>query len=128
MNRLAKSALEEGRTLTFSRDQADFSDKKVPYPLISLKSVSYEGKAYKLGNYPRVDIAIKAEVTLQDSFTGEYFETVLEVEESADILEQEDKVGEGYIMEGPSIDLDELSVLVLFSSLPMQIRKSDYGA
>ncbi len=123
MNKLAKSALAKGRRLSFSREGGDIGEYKTPYPIIEVKRLTYKGEAYRRDEYPHVEMDVEADVVLEDSYDGVRFLSTIAFFDEADILEEEDEIGEGYILPGPTIDLDDLALRMLHSLLPMKILR-----
>lgn len=124
MNKIAKSSLNVGHGLAFKDGpKAPKLNFKPPYPILEVISLYYEGEAYLNGKYPHIEISIEAEVKLEDSLDGVAFNKKMKIKDEADILAKEDEVGEGYIYEGSDIDLDELSILMLHSALPLRVRR-----
>lgn len=123
MNRLSKASLMSGKDTSFSRQKGSLSGYTMPYPLLGVKELSYEGEAYALGKYPHVDISLKAIVSLSDSYDAQAFDQEIELEDSVDILESEDREGDGYIMPGKDFDIDELCVLLIHGHLPIKVMK-----
>ncbi len=123
MNRLSKSALSEGRSIDFECGKADLRDYEIAYPILAIANLSYKGKAYMSGKYPHVEMDVSCDLTLEDSYDAQPFDSHIEFFDEADILPEEDEEGEGYIMEGGSIDLDLLAYSMLRSSLPIKILR-----
>ena len=124
MNKVAKSALQKGRTLSFCNDTT-FEGYSIEYPIKSVVSCHYEAKGSRLASYPHIVYSIDATLTLYDSRDGVPFEKKIHIDEEVDIMEQEDDNGDGFICPGSSIDLDLLALSLIVSSLPLRINRSD---
>lgn len=124
MTKVSKSALIGGRTLSYSVDP-DFHDYELRYPLRGISNCHYEAKATRRGGYPHVDYCLKAKLCLEDSRDGALFSKDIKLTDSVDILDKEDDIGEGYVLPGPSIDLDLVALSIIVSSLPIRVVRSN---
>lgn len=124
MKTIAKSAIVKGRDLVYSSDPS-FAGYALRYPLKEIPKCHYEAKITKKGAYPHVMIDISAELIVFDTRTGHPFLYPFSHQEEADILDEEDGEGVGYIIEGSSIDLDELCLLMISSSLPLRLLEKE---
>ncbi len=124
MNKVAKSALQKGRTLAFSNDTV-FEGYEINYPIKSVKSCHYEAKATRVASYPHVYFIIDATLELFDSRDGVPFTKEVKIEDEVDIMEKEDDNGDGFICPGSSIDLDLVALSLIVSSLPLRIVRPD---
>ncbi len=124
MTKVSKSALIEGRTLSYSVDPS-FHDYEFRYPLRDISNCHYEAKATRRGEYPHIDYSIKATLSLEDSRDGVLFSKDIKLTDSVDILDKEDDIGEGYVLPGSSIDLDLVALSIIVSSLPIRVTRSD---
>ena len=124
MKKIAKSAVTFGRSQTFSSD-GPLKDDGIRYPLIAIPSCHYEGEMYR-ENDGRLWVKICgfAELNVYDTRTDIPFLRPTKFQETAEILDDEDGEGEGYIVVGPNVDLDELVVRILTSSLPAQLYQN----
>ncbi len=123
MNLIAKSDVKSGFDLNFVREDCPLGSREMPYPIVGIKSLEYTGKAYNDGKYPHVEMAIRAVVTLEDSYDAVHFDKEITLEDEADIMEDEDEEGEGFIMPGKDIDLDLLAVSFIHSYLPIKVLR-----
>ncbi|MCQ2772754.1 MAG: DUF177 domain-containing protein [Bacilli bacterium] len=119
MLKVAKASITRGRAAEYSSDE-DLSSYKVSYPLAGVKACHYDASLQRVGEYIQCSFFINSTITLIDSRDGVHFDKKWRVEETFDILDDEDGEGEGYIVHGNSIDLDELVIRVITSSLPIK--------
>ncbi|OPZ34330.1 MAG: hypothetical protein BWY98_01110 [Tenericutes bacterium ADurb.BinA155] len=96
---------------------------KDSYPIKDILSCHLEGEIAKSKTYLQADLTITAKVVLLDSYTNEPFRQKITLQEKVDLLEKEDEEGEGYIIEGNEIDLSELCLKMIRSSLPIKVLK-----
>lgn len=120
MLKVAKASISKGREAVYESDES-LSSYPVEYPISSIKSCHYEASLVRVGNYIQCSMFINAELELIDTYDGVKFTKKHKVEETFDILDDEDGEGEGYIVKGNSIDLDELVIRVITSSLPIKV-------
>jgi hypothetical protein len=120
MNKLPKSSVVKGRSLVFQHDTV-FKGYKLPYPILGVKSCHYEAKVSRVGDYAHAHFAIRALLTLEDSYDAKPFDEQEKFEEDCDLLDEEDNSGEGYIIEGSVIDLDDVALRIIASSLPIKV-------
>jgi|GEM_PF-946915 hypothetical protein len=126
MKNVAKSAVTSGRDYTFSSD-GPLEGYETHYPLIAVKSCHYEGELIRENEDEGqlwIRVKGKAELEVYDTRTGIPFLYPTKIQEKAQILDDEDGEGEGYIVSGPNIDLDGLVLRILESSLPLQLLKN----
>ena len=119
MTKIAKSAILPGRTLTYEAEVAD--PKSLPYPILSLPACSYIAKVSKIAGYNHASYQIKARLELEDSRDAVPFFKDIELKEEVDLLNEEDDTGEGFIVEGNSVDLDDICLRIIVSSLPIKV-------
>ncbi len=124
MNKVAKSALQKGRTLSFYNDTT-FIGYDIAYPVKSVKRCHYEVKGSRPLSYPHLSYSLSATLELYDSRDGISFEKSIHIEEEVDIMEEEDDNGDGFILPGSSIDLDLVAYSLIVSSLPLKITRPD---
>ncbi len=124
MNKVAKSALQKGRTLSFYNDTV-FAGYDIEYPIKSVIGCHYEAKGNRVASYPHLSYSIDAELELFDSRDGVPFRKKIHIDDEVDVMEQEDEDGDGFIYPGSSIDLDLLCLSLIVSSLPLRIVRSD---
>lgn len=119
MLKVAKASIGRGRAAEYTSDE-DISSYPVSYPLAGIKKCHYDASLQRVGEYIQCSLYINSLITLIDSRDGVHFDKKWRVEETFDILDDEDGEGEGYIVKGNSIDLDELVIRVIASSLPIK--------
>ncbi len=119
MTKISKSAITKGRTLSYEADVKD--PKNLPYPILALKECHYVADVTKLANYNHGSYEIRAILTLEDSRDAVPFDKEISLKEEVDFLDKEDDEGEGFIVEGNSIDLDDIALKIIVSSLPIRI-------
>ncbi len=124
MTKVAKSAITRGRTLAFEANPT-FEGYELHYPIRGIKSCHYEAKATKIGEYPHVSFSIRATITLEDSRDGVLFDKAIQLKDEADVMDNEDDIGDGYILPGSSVDLDLLCLSMIASSLPIRVLRPD---
>lgn len=123
MNLLAKSAIGKGTGTKFLREGGEEKAYSLPYPIKGVKDLAYSGIAKRYGKYAHIKITVSALLLLEDSYDASIFEERREEDFDFDVLDEEDETGEGYIVEGASIDLDELSIRLMASSLPIKVLR-----
>lgn len=123
MNKLAKSSIIKGRSLAFSQDTT-WKGYSLSYPVLAVEKGHYDVKVTRLGDYVVAAYAIKATLQVADSRDNVPFSKEFSVKEDVDILEEEDTAGEGFLVSGNEIDLEELALRVLASSLPIRLVRS----
>jgi len=123
MNKLAKSSIIKGRSLVFSQDTT-WKGYPLSYPVLAAEKGHYDVKITRLGDYVVASYAIKASLQVADSRDNVPFAKEFSVKEDVDILEEEDTAGEGFLVSGNEIDLEELALRVLVSSLPIRLLRS----
>ena len=120
MNKVAKSAIISGRTLSFAADP-DFHEFHLPYPILGVESCHYDAEVEKVGPYRHARFSIKAKLRLEDSRDAVPFVEERTVREEVDLLDDEDDTGEGVLVAGNSVDLDEVALQIIVSSLPIKV-------
>lgn len=124
MNKLAKASIVKGRVLSFTNNTT-FEGYAFSYPIHAVKRCHYDVKVTKIGDYAQAAYSIKATLTVEDSRDAVLFDKKVEVEEAVDILDEEDSAGEGFVVEGGDVDLDELALRILVSSLPIRLVRDE---
>lgn len=124
MLKVNKSNIMKGRVLSFESDST-FPGYELTYPILGIKECHYEADLEKIGEYKNVTFSIKATLTLSDSRDGVAFDKIVKVNESVDILDVEDDTGEGFVISGNYVDLDDLCIRVLHASLPIRVTRPD---
>ncbi len=119
MTKVNKSAILKDRTLIYEADVKD--PKNLPYPILALKECHYVCKVSKLASYNHGSYEIHAILTLEDSRDAVPFDKEIDLNEEVDFLDKEDDLGEGFIVEGNSIDLDDIALKIMISSLPIKV-------
>jgi uncharacterized metal-binding protein YceD (DUF177 family) len=122
MNPVARGSLTTGQILSFV-GKPDFHGYKLPYPIHAIKGCSYEAQLSKVGDYAHAAFSIKATLTLEDAVDAKLFDQKIALEEDCDLLQEMDEEGEGYLFEGSSIDLDEVCLKIIASSLPIKVTR-----
>lgn len=122
MAKISKSSLAKGKEKPFEGETL-FEGREFRYPLRGMKECHYFVKATVLDNRPHLHIETSGVMEVEDTLTGERFLKPFEIEEECDIMEEEDDEGSGYILPGNNIDLEEVVLLVIESSLPLRVRK-----
>lgn len=124
MLKVNKSNIMKGRVLSYESDST-FPGYELTYPILAIKECHYEAELEKIGEYKNVTFRIKALMTLSDSRDGVAFDRKVNVNESVDILDVEDDTGEGFVITGNYVDLDDLCIRVLHASLPIRVTRPD---
>lgn len=124
MTKVAKSAITAGRSLDYAVDTS-FHGYELSYPLLGIESCHYEASLTKVGGRNHADYVIDVTMRLEDSRDAVAFLSDKHIEESADILDEEDDEGEGYIVPGNSVDLDEIALRIIVSSLPIKVVRPE---
>lgn len=124
MNKLSKASILKGRDLHFVQDTL-FEGYPMAYPLLGVKKCHYTVRVSKVGDYSHADFTISATLRVEDSRDAVAFDKKVNVKESIDILDVEDEEGEGYLVEGGDIDLDDLALKILHSSLPIRLVRPE---
>ena len=122
MLKVNKSNITKGRVLSFESDST-FPGYELSYPMLGIKSCHYEAELEQVGDYKHVYMNIKATLTLSDSRDGVPFDKNVTVSDDVDILDAEDDTGEGFVIPGNSIDLDDLCIRILHASLPIKVTR-----
>lgn len=122
MTKLSRSSITSGRVLPFDVE-ADLSTFPMTYPLLGIKRCHYSAKVSKVGDYAHASYHIEATLLLEDSRDNSPFTDNVNLDEDIDLLEEEDEVGEGYVVPGTSIDLDEIAYKIIVSSLPISVTR-----
>lgn len=124
MNALPRSSIVKGRSLRFE-NATTFQGYPLRYPLHEVKSCSYSVTVSKIGDYVHASFLIKANLILIDAVDGALFEQPLELDEDCDLLEEMDGEGEGYLVTGSVIDLDDLALRIIVSSFPIKVTRPE---
>ena len=90
-------------------------------PIRDIRGCEIEGSLYLGDGKIKCQLQAKARLLLEDSYTAKAFWKKQSIEEEFDILEDEDGEGEGFIVPGPVIDLNQLVVALFRFSLPQKI-------
>lgn len=124
--RIAKSHIFERAYLLDEElsflDPSLFADS---YPLLGIDKCHVKGELSKEDKLIKADLSIAATITLEDSYTAKPFKKKISLEESFDIMEDEDGEGEGFIVPGKAIELEVLVVDLIRFSLPMVVKAPD---
>ncbi len=125
MNKINKSAILKGRELSFFND-TKFESYPILYPISEVENCSYKVKASKQDGFILLLFAIDAKLTVYDSRDNVKFPYRAKFSESVEIFEDENDFESGYYLPGPSVDLDEVALGLIHSSLPIRlVRKED---
>jgi Predicted metal-binding, possibly nucleic acid-binding protein len=124
MNKLAKASIIKGRSLSFHQD-THFEGYAFSYPLVAVKRCHYDVKVERIGDYAHAAYTISATLSVLDSRDNVPFDKKMALSEDVDILDEEDNAGEGYVVQGGDIDLEELALRILVSSLPIRLVRSE---
>lgn len=119
MTKIAKSAILKGRAISYEADVTD--PKNLPYPILSLKECHYTCEVSKVADYNHGVYHIETLLELEDSRDAVPFEQRYVIDEEVDFLDNEDDTGEGFIVEGNSIDLDDIALRIIVMSLPIRV-------
>ena len=90
----SSSILPNQPTLLDEDEAFSFSYFEDSYPIKDILSCHLKGQIAKTKTYLVADLAIEAKVVLLDSYTNEPFTQKVKLEETVDLLEQEDEEGE----------------------------------
>jgi hypothetical protein len=120
MTKLSRASIVKGRSLAYEAD-ASFDGCVLPYPIHDIKKCHYEATINKRAGYDHAKFRIKCVLGLYDSRNGAVFEKPLELTEEADLLTSEDDNGEGYLVLENTIDLDDIALRIIVSSLPLKV-------
>jgi len=126
MNKLSKASIVPHRELSF-HNETTFAGYDLPYPILAVRKCAYDVKVNKLGDYSEADYTIKATLRVEDSRDATPFDKKIAFEEKADLLNEEDTAGEGFIVTGGDVDLDELALRLILSSLPIRLTRDEAG-
>jgi hypothetical protein len=110
-------------TILDEEETFDKSFFKDSYPISDIKKCHLEGQLNRTGDIVTAHLHIEAVATLLDSYTNKPFDQKVIVDEAADLLLEENDQGEGYIVPGGQIDLSEIALRMIRSSLPIKILK-----
>ncbi len=122
MLKVNKSNIMKGRVLSFESDST-FPGYGLSYPMLAIKSCHYEAELEQVGDYKHVYMNIKAILSLSDSRDGVAFDKKVAISDDVDILDVEDDTGEGFVIPGNFIDLDDLCIRILHASLPIKVTR-----
>lgn len=124
MNKVNKSAVVKGRELVFSSD-TNFASYEKRYPLNDVLSSEYTAKVSRQDGFILIFFDIKAKLQVFDTRDNALFNYDLKTKEDVEIVEDEDRIEEGLYIAGPSIDLDELALGIIHSSLPLRLVRNN---
>jgi hypothetical protein len=124
MNALPRGSIVKGRSLRFE-NTTTFKGYTLRYPLHQVKACSYSVTVSKIGNYAHASFQIKADLILIDAMDGALFEQPIQFDEDCDLLEEMDEEGEGYLVTGSVIDLDDLALRIIVSSFPIKVTRPE---
>jgi hypothetical protein len=124
MLKVAKSSITSEKTQKFEQKTV-FAGYPLSYPVRAVKECSYECQVGKVGDYAHAAFVITGTLEVEDSRDGKPFLKKIAVSEDVDILDEEDAAGAGFLVDGSSIDLDELALRIILSSLPIRLVRSE---
>jgi len=124
MNKLAKASIIKGRALNLRQDTR-FEGYPLSYPVDAVKKCHYDVKVERIGDYAHATFTISATLTVRDSRDNVPFDDKVVLKEDIDILDEEDSAGEGFVVSGGDIDLDELALRIIVSSLPIRLVRNE---
>lgn len=124
MLKVAKSSITSDRSQLFEQ-KTTFEGYPLSYPILRVKDCVYRCKVSKVGDYAHAAYAITAALEVEDSRDGKPFLKKIALAEDVDILDEEDTAGEGFLVDGSSIDLDELALRVILSNLPIRLVEDE---
>ncbi len=125
MYKINKSAIIKGREQSFFNDTT-FEEYPKRYPLEKVLSCHYEVNASRQDGFLLLLYRIQAKLRVHDTRDNVLFDYSLKQKEEVEVTDQEEEMEEGIYLPGPSIDLDELALDILQSSLPLRlVRKKD---
>ncbi len=119
MTKVNKSAIIKGREMVYEADIKEVKD--LPYPILALKACHYLCRVSKEASYNHGSFDIVATLTLEDSRDAMPFDKEIKLKEEVDFLDKEDDSGEGFIVDGNYIDLDDIAIKIIISSLPIRV-------
>ncbi|MCI2111394.1 MAG: DUF177 domain-containing protein [Bacilli bacterium] len=122
MNGVPRGAIVKGRVLSYA-NRTVFEGYDLPYPIRAVRSCSYFAELSKVGDYDHARFSIKADLTLIDAVDGALFEKKVDLREDCDIMKEMNEDGEGYLVSGSLIDLDDLALRIIISSLPIKATR-----
>ncbi|MCI1245588.1 MAG: hypothetical protein LKG11_06570 [Bacilli bacterium] len=122
MNGVPRGAIVKGRVLSYANRTA-FEGYDLPYPIHAVRSCSYLAKVSKVGGYDHARFSIKADLTLIDAVDGALFEKKVDLREDCDLMKEMNGSGEGCLVSGSLIDLDDLALRIIVSSLPIKATR-----
>lgn len=120
MNKLDFTSISKGHELSFESSPV-FKKDLLKYPVLEIKSFHYTAKVRLIGSYPHADFDIEATLIVSDTRDGVPFEKSASCHEGCDLMDKEDELGEGYVFESGKVDMDELALTILISSLPIRL-------
>ena len=125
MYKINKSAIIKGREQNLS-NETTFEDYAKRYPLDKVLSCHYKVNVSRQDGFLLLFFEIQAKLRVHDTRDNVLFDYPLRHKEEVEVMDQEDEMEEGIYIPGPSIDLDELALGILQSSLPLRlVRKED---
>ena len=105
-------------------DDLDFSkfDFKSSYPILGVASCHiYLVLSKDKNGIIKSDISIDGTFILEDSYTAKPFKKKIKLNDSFNILEKEDGVEEGFIIEEKEINVLELVLAIVKFNLPVKV-------
>lgn len=127
MYKVPKSSILKGRELVFENDTT-FKDYQKRYPLNDVESCHYEVKANRHDGFIMLNFKIKGKLSVFDTRDNVIFLYPINIKEETEILDDEDGDREGYIVSGANLDLDDLTLLIIQSSLPLRLVRKENEA
>ncbi len=125
MIKIVKSALKSGAPLRYDTDLT-FEGYPFSYPLHGVKSSHLKARVYRVKEDIYVDLSFDGILLAEDTSDATPFLYHLSfVDKSIAIMEREDGEKEGYILPGNSFDLEELTLLLIHSHIPLILHKDD---
>lgn len=97
-------------------------------PLIKINSCVVEAKAQRFEEFIYVTLSLKANVTLQCSYTLEHFDTVIKGNDELHFAPNKDEDEDCIEYKGNSIDLDEYIFNLLSASIPLSPKSPNAKA
>lgn len=127
MYKVPKSSIIKGRELVFE-NETTFKGYQKRYPLNDVESCSYKVKANRHDGFIILNFLIKGKLSVFDTRDNEIFVYPINIKEETEILDDEDGDREGYIVSGANLDLDDLTLLIIQSSLPLRLVRKENEA
>lgn len=124
MNKINKSAIVKGREQNLS-NETTFEEYPKRYPLDKVLSCHYKVNVSRQDGFLLLIYDIQAKLRVHDTRDNVLFDYPLKHHEEIEVMDQEDEMEEGIYIPGPSIDLDELALGILQSSLPLRLVRKE---